>query len=236
MTRPLIESGDIQTSSGTGGNGDGQHQAYVAGDLLIMFWGMDDGEGSNALVAPTAGANGETLILTSVGSGGNSSAGPTQGVIAWVGDATVGAGTLNWNWSGNEFWTCRCIKVLAGEFDATTPLGAVSGYSGNTSDSGSTIATPSWALDADDGGGAILVHMCTDVDPITGSPSGWTITVNTDHGGVASAITQRDADSVDSETVGSVNYTITSDSSSTKGVVIRPPANGADVLQAQVMM
>lgn len=236
MTRPLIESGDITTSTGTGASGELSHPDYVSGDLLIQFIGMDDDETANALAPPTAGPNGETLILSSTGSGGSATAGPTQGVVAWVGDATIGAGTLHWEWSGNEFWTCRCIKVLAGEFDATTPLGATSGYSGNTSDSGTTVATPSWALDADDGGGAIVVHMCSDVDPITGSPSGWTITVNTDHGGIASAITQRDADSVDSETVASVDYTVDSDSSSTLGVVVRPAAAGADVLQAQVMM
>ena len=223
MTRPLIESGDITTTTGTGTTGALDHPAYGDGDLIIAFIGLDDDFSANNLQTPSTGPNGETLILDTTGSGGSSSSGPTQGAVAWVGTASESAGTVDFTWSGSEFFAGRVIKVLAGEFDSTTPLGALSGYSGNTSSSATTIATPSWALDSDDGGGAIVVHMVTDADPITGNPSGWTITVNTDHGGVASAITQRDADSVDSETVASVDYTIASDSSSTLGIVVRPP-------------
>lgn len=223
MTRPLIQAGDITTSTGTGTTGNVDHPAYGAGDLLIAFIGLDDDFTANNLQTPSTGPNGETLILDTTGSGGSSGSGPTQGAVAWVGTATQSAGSVDFTWTGSEFYAGRCIIVPAGEFDATTPLGALSGYSGNTSSTGTTIATPSWTLDSTDGGGAIVVHMVTDADPITGNPSGWTITVNTDHGGVASAITQRDADSVDSETVASVDYTISSDSSSTLGIVVRPP-------------
>ncbi len=223
MTRPIIDSGDILTSTGSGTTGAVDHQAYGDGDLMLAFIGIDDDLTANNPSAPSTGPNGETLIESTVGSGGSSGGGPTQGFVAWVGTATRSAGTIDFTWTGSEFWAGRCIKVLAGEFDATTPLGALSGYSGNTSDSGTTVATPSWALDADDGGGAIVVHMVVDADPLSGTPSGWTLTVNTDHGGLSTAITQRDADSVDSETVASVDYTTSADSSSTLGTVVRPP-------------
>jgi len=226
VTRPLIEAGDITTSTGTGTTGAVSHPAYESGDLLIAFIGIDDDLTANNPSAPANGPNGETLILSSVGSGGSSGGGPTQGVVAWLGTATQSSGTTDFTWTGSEFWAGRCVKVLAGEFDPTTPLGVVSGYDGNTSDSGTTVATPgavaSWTLGASDGGGAILVHMVVDADPLSGTPSGWTLTVNTDHGGLSTAITQRDADSVDSETVSSVNYSTSADSSSTKGVVVRP--------------
>jgi len=222
MTRPVIESGDITTSSAsTTTTASTDHPAYVSGDLIIQFFGMDDDATDNALNTPANGSNGETLIEDSTGSGGSGSTGPTQGIIAWIGDATVNAGTLDWTFTGTERWACRCIKVLAGEFDSVTPLGTLSGYSGNTSAAGTTIATPSWAIGASDGGGAIVVGLVTDQDPISGTPSGWTLVVNTDHGDVASGISTRDADSVDSETVASVDYTIASDSSSTIGVVVR---------------
>ena len=172
MTRPVIESGDITTSTGTGAGGSPTFPDYVSGDLLIMFIVLDDDETANGLGAPANGPNGETLILTSVGSGGNANNGPTQGVVAWVGDATISSSTLAWTWSGSEFWAGRCIKVLAGEFDATTPLGTTSGYNGASS--GTSVPTPSWSIASDDGGGAIVVHLTVDVDPISGTPSGWT--------------------------------------------------------------
>lgn len=227
MTRPLIESGDITTSTGTGESAAVSHPAYNSGDLVIAFLGIDDDVTANNPQNPSTGPNGETLIYDLAGSGGSSGSGPTQCAIAWIGTATQSSGTVSFTWTGSEFWAARVIKVLAGEFDATTPLGAQSGFDGNTSSTGTTIATPSWALDATDGGGAILVHMVADADPITGNPAGWTITLNTDHGGLATAITQRDADSVDSETVASVDYTIAADSSSTLGIVIRPPSGPA---------
>jgi len=225
MVAPVIESGDITTSTGTSDDDSGDFPDYVSGDLLIMFWGMDDDETANSLNAPANGPNGEILILSSVGTGGHSSSGPTQGVVAWVGDATISAGSLAWTWDGSEFWTCRCIKVLAGEFDASTPIGAVSGFSGNTDSGGTVIRQPSWTLGASDGGGTILVHICTDNDAITGTVSGWTLIVNTDHGGVATAISIRDTDSVDSETTSAVEWAISSDSSSTKGLVVRGPVD-----------
>lgn len=224
----VIESGDITRDfSNTDSTAPPcDVPAYVSGDLIIMFFGCDDDLASNATFShPSTGRNGETLILSSYGSGGSSSTGPTQGVAAWVGDATVAAGNWVWSLGGvGEQWASECIKVPAGEFDATTPIGAVSGYSGNTSASGTTIATPAITAGSTDGGGKYIVHIVTDADPISGSPTGWSTIVNSDRGAIASAIVQRDADVTDSESIASVNYTISSDSSSTKGLIIRAPA------------
>lgn len=222
MAKPVIDSGDITTSTGTGTTGAITTPAYENGDLLIAFIGIDDDLTANNPSAPSTGPFGETLILSSVGSGGSTGGGPTQGVVAWLGTATRAADTIDFTWTGSEFWAGRVIKVLAGEFDGTTPLGTTSGYDGNTSDSGTTVSTPSWSIGASDGGGAIVVHMVADADAISGAPSGWAITDNVDHGGLATAITQRTAESVDSETIASVDYTVAADSSSTKGVVVRP--------------
>jgi len=236
MTTPVIESGDITTSTGTGTGGSPTFPDYVSGDLLIMFIGLDDDATANALTAPASAPNGEPLILSSTGSGGHSGGGPTQGVVAWVGDATISSAGLAWTWTGSEFSTARCIKVLAGEFDPATPLGVTSDYSGNTSGSGTTTATPVWTPGASDGGGKIVVHICTDVEAITDAEpaTGWTLVVNTDHGGVASAIATRDAAAVNSTEITSVNYTVAGgDSSSTKGVIVReisgPVTASADV-------
>jgi hypothetical protein len=229
MAKPVIEIGDITTSTGTSVGPTPTYPDYLGGDLLIMFVGVDDDETANNLQTPASGPGLETLIVDVAGSGGNATSGPTQAVIAWVGAGLTSSGTIGFVSSGSEFWVGRCIKVLAGEFDAANPMGAVSGFAGNPAADGSTVATPEWTLDADDGGGAIVVHMVSDADPITGNPSGWTLTTNVDHGGLATAITQRDAESVDSETVASVDYTIDSDSSSTIGVVVRPAPAGANI-------
>ena len=230
MTRPVIEAGDITTSSNNNADTtpDISFPDYVSGDLLIMCITQDDDITNHTITSPANGPNGETLILDSTGSGGSSSAGPATGIIAWVGDDTVSASTLAWAISGaGEQWGGRCVKVLAGEFDASTPLGTLSGYSGNTSSGGTTIATPSWTIGASDGGGAVVVFLGTDSDPIGGTPSGWTLLANTDHGAVAMAVAVRDADSTNSETVASVDYTLTADSSSTIGVVVRGSSSDA---------
>ncbi len=229
--QPVIEAGDI-TSSGndtaaTANTVD--YPAYVSGDLLIMFWGGDDDPTADTITAPASGGNSETLLISNTGSGGNSGDGPTQGVIAWVGDATVSSGSLTWTRGNAEEWAGRTVKVLAGEFDASTPLGTLSGYSGQSSDA-TTIATPVFNAGASDGGGTIVVGIITDQDPITGTPGGWSAPLAmTDHGAVASAIAVRTAAAVDSTEITSVNYTMTLDSASTIAVIVRAPVGGAGV-------
>jgi len=233
MAAPVIEAGDI-TDSGTNSSTTANTPntpAYVSGDLIIGFWGGDDDITADTITAPTNGVNGETLILTSTGSGGSSGQGPTSGVVAWIGDATVGATTQTWTRGQEEQWMGRYVKVLAGEFDATTPLAVVSGYSGQTSDSGTTFTTPSWAIGADDADGTVIVGMVTDIDPIGGTPAGWTLLKNTDYGAVAGAIAVRDAATTASETIASATYTFTSASASTVGVVVRPPASSNNSLR-----
>ncbi|KKL50569.1 hypothetical protein LCGC14_2304170 [marine sediment metagenome] len=227
MTQPVIEAGDI-TSSNNETSETSQlvsYPAYEIGDLLIQFY-MGDDDIDDTITPPGNGGNGETLILTTSGSGGNSTNGPVSGIVAWVGDASKIPGTLEWTRGAAEQWAGRCVKVLAGEFDPTTPLAVVSGYDGSpiaTTD----CATPTWAIGAGDAGGTVVVGFCIDIQPITVTPGGWTLLVHADHGAIASAVAVRDAATSASETIASVDFTIAANrTSSTIAVVVRPPAAG----------
>ncbi len=229
MVQPVIEAGDVLASGSNTPNTacTVDYPAYASGDLLIQFWGGDNDLTEAPIAAPTGGGNGETLILTDTGSGGNATTGPGSGVIAWVGDNTESAASLTWTRSlSNEEWVGYTVKVLAGEFNSTTPLSVVSGYSGNTSTGGTTIATPSWTIGAADDGGTVVCGITVDTDGVGGTPSGWTLLVATDLGNIAGGVAVQDAETTASETITSVDYvpTPTADSSSTIAVVVRPPA------------
>lgn len=226
MTAPVIEAGDITSSSGTSQSSMAvDHPAYVSGDLLIQWYGGDDNLATASLTTPSSGGNSETLILDSTGDNG-AAAGPCAGVIAWVGDATVNAGSLTWTRGSGKTWGGRTIKVLAGEFDATTEFSALSPYDGGVFGSDTTIPTPTWTISSSDGGGTVVVLLVTDTDPISGTPTGWGASLeNTDHGACAVAVAIRDAATTNSETIDSVNYTISpGDTSTTIGVVVRGSA------------
>jgi len=224
MATPVIEAGDVQADSGGATTSpDPEHQAYVAGDLLIQFLGGDDDLATDSLTAPANGPNGETLIVSSVGSGGHATTGPVTGVIAWVGNDTVAAGTLTWARGNAESWSGRCIKIPAGEFDSVTPIGTVSTHQGNSDSSGTTAPTPTMTAGASDGSGKILVCICVDLITFTGTVSGWTILQNIDDGGQGCGVVVRDAAASNSESISSVDYTVANDSSSCIGLIVRDP-------------
>ena len=155
-----------------------------------------------------------------------------NGVIAWVGDATIGAGSLEWTRGQAESWDGRTILVPAGEFDASTPIGDISGFAGNTDDE-ITVPTPAWTAGATDGGGRVVVFLSVDADPITGSVAGWALLANSDLGAVASAIAIRTAAAVNSTAISSVTYDIIADTSSSIGIIVREPTTGPSALQMQ---
>jgi len=83
MAQVLIEEADILRSfnSSNETTPDITYPAYVTGDLLIQFLGVDDDIASFPLTTPATGPNGETLILDTTGSNGVSG-GPSVGAIA----------------------------------------------------------------------------------------------------------------------------------------------------------
>ena len=214
---PTFDSGDVfesgsNTATTTPPMG---HQAHSSGDLVIQIMGIDD---DDTITLPSAGLNSETLLASVVGNSGSLS-GPAIGMIAWVANAGQSSSTRNWAiGGGGEQWTGMTLVIPAGEFDATTPINVVSTVQGNSSDS-TNVPTPTMTTSST-AGGRVIVGMAVDVDPFTGTPTGWTAPVLRDRGAVALGIAYRDAETTATESVGSVNFTITLDTSSTVGLVV----------------
>lgn len=235
MTTPVIEEGDITSSFNNSADTTPSvdYPAYESGDFLVMAIQADDDIDSQVLGEPANGPDGETLLsgFTTPGQGNGGTNGPTTGIIAWIGGSSQIAGSLDWSLDGaGEQWGGRTIIVPAGEFDASTSLGAISAYSGNVNDA--NMPTDTWVAGASDGGGKIVVFFGSDADAISAAASGWTMLANADHGAIAMAVGLRDAAAVDSTSITSVNFTaVATTSSSQIGFIIREPVvGGASVM------
>ncbi len=196
-----------------------RHPDYIDGDLIIQWWGSDD---DDAVTAATSGANGETLLHSFTGDSG-SGAGPVVGVIAWVGDATITAGTQNWTIAAAEHWHVHTLKIRRGAFDATTPIASNSAVAGNSANS-TNVPTPAWTAGST-AGQTVMCGLVTDADPILTVPSDWRIISGNDTGSVAGSVAIRDTTTTASESISSVNFTIASDTSSTYGITLNPHSN-----------
>ena len=223
MAAPTFDSGDVYTTSlnsydTTPAVG---HQAHNSGDLVIQFLASDE---QTATTAPSTGINGETLEFTLVE--GNMTAEPSIAVIAWVATTNVAsAGTREWGTDGAA-WCAKTIVIPSGEFDATTPIDSVSGISGFGSNN-NNVPTPAWSGTA--AGGRVICGLAVDSDPLSGNATGWTNVSEDDIGNVTLAVVYRDAETTALESIASANFTTTSDTSATVGLVVNGPPGGGSV-------
>jgi hypothetical protein len=220
-TTPLIEAGDC-TQTGNNTAQDPWAVGYPnasTGDLLIFCLGWDDSTNVTG-VTPPAGPNGETfqVIRTVFADSGTT----VRGYVGYyIATGAWTASTLSFDPSASEQWGAVCIRVPAGEFDATTPIGAVG--SATTDSAGSNIATPAFSAGSGDGNGRLVVWLVVDDDPITGTPTGWTQRSYTDIGALSVNVATRDAAVTASESIGSVNFTVASDTAVQFAFIVRAP-------------
>ena len=238
MVQPVIEAADVTPTTGNSATPALNYPAHNSGDLLTQLIHIDEDLTEAGLAAPSTGPNGETLDVSSTGSGGSSTSGPTNGIIAWIASANTGAGSLSWSVvTTSEAFVGHTIIVPAGEHGGVGTLSGYAGSPGNVTD----LPTPSWSIGAGEGGGTVLIGLSVDGDPIsTTDPAGWTQIDNSIQGSSVSAIVAvRDAATTASETIASVNFTTASgsDSTSSIGIVILPPAAaGGAKMQSSLMM
>lgn len=223
-TTPVIEAGDT-TSSGDNATTPTSpwpvsRPTAATGDLLIMIIGWDDST-SNTGVTVANGPNGE--VWTQIGSVVASNTTEVRLTAYWVkATGTWSAGSISVTPAANEQWTATVIKVLAGEFDDATPIGANATLA-STGTAETSVLNPDLSVGSTDGGGKLVWAGCVDADPLVTLSSGYTSIANNDRGQVALGVAVRDTAVTDSESVTDGTWSIASDSWCSIAFIVRAP-------------
>lgn len=200
-TTGAIESGDVTESGNNTASGSWaiSHPAASAGDLLIFCVGWDDSTNVTGLTAPS-GANGETAVVIENVTASSSTS--IRGkVVYYLCTGSWSAGTKTFTPSASEQWSAIVIKVPAGEFDGTTPIG---GHNAKASTTTSNPSSPAVTAGSTDGGGKLVCFIVGDTDNPDSSPaSNWSILTSTDRGAVGVGAYTRDSYVTDSESISS---------------------------------
>jgi two-component sensor histidine kinase len=132
-------------------------------DLLIFCISWDDSTACTDVTEPS-GQNSETL--SEVNATPATDSGTETRCKVWYCKCTGAwtAGTITFTPAASEQWTGACIRIPAGEFDSTTPIGA-SGTRNSTAD-GANIQHAAFSAGGSDGGGRLCVWTSADTDPI----------------------------------------------------------------------
>lgn len=225
-TPPIIEAGDA-TESGDNATTPTNPwpvstPALSIGDLIVMILAWDDSV-NNTGVTPAAGPNGESW--TAIGTV-QSSASTEIRMAAYytVATGSWSAGSVSVTPSANEQWTASVLRVPAGEFDASTPIGAA-GQSSSAGTAETTINSPAVTAGSSDGNGRLVWAAAADADPQSSLSSGYSAVTNTDRGNVSLSVQTRDAAVANSESIAAANgtRTIAGDSWASKAFVVRAP-------------
>jgi len=214
---PTVEAGDCTESGNNTAttSWDVSYPAYVSGDLLV-FHVASDADVTHDW--PATGPNGETVNTIADSTGGTAQ---RASGFWFVGSATTGAGTLTVTPSATEQWTAAVLKVLAGEFNATTPIQTNVGTANDTT-ADTSWDTPAWTSDAT-ANGRVICFAAHDTVTTSATPAGWTTLVARDRGACGLTLAARDAANTASESIASASFTKTSETDSSFGYVI----NGA---------
>jgi hypothetical protein len=227
-----IEAGDCTQS----GNNTAEatwavaNPAAVVGDLLIFLIAWDDSVTVTDVTEP-AGPNGETLTeMNATPIRAANAGGVAIRLKAWYCKATGSwsAGTVTFTPSATEQWTATVIKVLAGEFDATTPIGAIGTLEG-TGEADTAVLSPAFSAGASDGGGTLVWFPGVNSDTLVTLDSGWTAIVNQDLGAVAHGVAVRDTGVTNAESIAQASWSIDSDAWGSIAFVVRESGTGTTI-------
>ena len=167
------------------------------GDLIIFGISWDDSTTTTDVSEP-AGPNSEVLSEVNATPCVSSSTEVRAKVWYTIATGTWTASTLTFTPSATESWSAAVLVIPAGQFDATTPIGA----STTNASAGSETAIVSAAFSAGstDGGGRVFAWTAADADPQT-LAADWTQIANQDLGAVTHGMFTRDAVVSDSESI-----------------------------------
>lgn len=227
MAAPLIESADCTESGNNTADTtpDVSYPAYVSGDLIILHLASDRNLDHSL---PSAGPNSETIVNIITDYSNGVAAGPVISACYFIGSTTTASGTLAFGISGSgQAWQATTVKVLAGEFNATTPIDSVIG-SASSSTNASFVDSPAWTTSSGVTDGRIVAWLSRDTDPINATPpTGWENLTNTDVGFVSGALVVRTATVGASASIAAARWASLSDTWASLGYVVNEPASGS---------
>lgn len=226
---PVIEPGDATNSGNDTASTSWaiSHPTAAPGDLLIFVIGWDDSTNTTSVSAPS-GPNGETITSIAGPVASNSDEVRLQ---AWytVATGSWSASTVTFTPNASEQWTGTVIKVLAGEFDAATPIGA-SNTRSSAGTAESNALSPSLTAGGSDGSGKLVWATVVDADPLVTLQAGNTQISNVDRGATSMGVAVRDAAVTNSESVaGGDTWSLASDSWASLTFVVRAPTINNEV-------
>jgi hypothetical protein len=228
-TTPLIEAADAtQSGNDTASTSWALSTPNAStGDLLIFCISWDDSTATTDVTEP-AGKASETLLEVNATPATDASTETRSKVWYCICAGAWTAGTLTFTPAASESWTGATIRVPAGEFDASTPIGA-SGKRGAAGTAETAIQHAAITAGATDGGGNLCIWTSADVDPQTVAAN-YTQVANTDRGTVSGGFFHRTAAVTDNESISVTTVsTIASDSWSTVAFIVRAPRTNNDV-------
>lgn len=197
--------------------------AAVAGDMLVVNLAWDDSTNVTA-VTPPAGPNGETAtaIVSAVASSGTEVRAQAWRYIA---TGTWSSGTRTFTPNASESWQAHVLRVRAGEFDATTPIGAADTRA-STGTAETSMLSPAYNAGSTDGGGRLVMYGAVDDDPVIANASRWSTLATADLGAVSGTLAARNLETTNSEAVAAGDWRIAGDSWATLAYIIRKPSSG----------
>ena len=213
-TLPTITSATGTADATAGTTVAAAYPATVGvGDLLIWVVAKDDD--ATGITDTTGGLN--------VIANGNTESG-TDGVCLFVGWEIADGnedGTTRTFTGDSEEWQTYCIRILAGEFDASNPIDSYGTLNGGTT--GEAITD---AFTCVRPGGLVIACGAVDIDPMdaTFSPTGWTDVADNDAGEVTAWVSTRNAATTAAETIASATFGVnTSDANVCVAFVVNAP-------------
>lgn len=218
-------AGDVTASGSNTDSGSWavSFPAAVAGDLLTVNLAWDDSTTVTA-VTPPAGPNGETAtaIVSAVASSGTEVRAQAWRYIA---TGTWSSGTRTFTPNASESWQAHVLRVRAGEFDASTPIGAAdTRASAGTAET--SMLSPAYSAGSTDGGGRLVMYGAVDDDPVIANASAWSTLATADLGAVSGTLAARNLETTNSESIAAGDWRIASDSWCTLAYIIRKPSSG----------
>ena len=227
-TTPVIEAADATESGNNTASTSWALSTPNAstGDLLVFCISWDNSTNTTDVTEP-AGKASETLLEVNATPAVSNGSEVRCKVWYCICAGSWTAGTIAFTPSASEQWTGVTIRVPAGEFDSTTPIGASdTGASAGTAEAnvqhGAFTAGPS------DGSGKLCIWTAADTDPQTVAAN-YTEVANEDRGAVSGGFFTRNAAVTNSESISATTVsTIASDSWCSVAFVVRAPVTTND--------
>jgi hypothetical protein len=220
MSAPLIEAADCTESGNNTATGSWAvaRPAQADGDLLILILASDADVTHGTI---PSGPNGETLTAIVNSYGGSAQ---RLSVWWWKANGSASSGSITVTPSASEQWTAIVVKVPAGEYDATTPIGASAPANDTGADANATSAA--FTAGAADGGGRLCFAVAMDTVTLsTTAPTGWTHRITRDRGACGVALSTRDAETTNNESIGATDFAlVSSETDSNVSFIVRGPA------------